>query len=570
MNAPTVEIHLVNEGRTIRAFRGQTLLEVQIAAGLQPDAPCGGQGICGKCLTEIRRPGETLWNTVRACRTAVDEDLELRSLPQEPKIRVLSRGETIRPGRWEPWVRVLELQVPPCPAGESVSDWARLKLALETVSGIREWLPDMALASRLAGLLKQTGGHLWAAVTRTRILDLYPLEPRIYMAAFDLGTTSIAGYLLDETGTAARAGMRNPQIQYGADVIQRANYALEQGTDALADCVRQAINTLLGELCGNAGIHPDEILAVSLVGNTCMHHLFLGISPESLAHAPYQPAISESAVLRAADYGLLVHPNADLLMLPVIAGFVGADTVSCLLAGDWESREELTLLIDIGTNGEIVLGNRHRIIACSTAAGPAFEGAGIQCGMRGANGAVDHVFWENGRLAWSVIGGGEAQGLCGSGLIDLIAVLRQTGDIDESGYLTAGPVYQLENTKVFLTQKDIRQVQLAKGAICAGICLLAEKYGTTLENIRQVHIAGAFGSSMNPDSACRIGLIPGPLRSKIRAVGNAAGEGAQMVLRDRNVWDLAERLARQAEFLELGTLPEFQDAFVDALEFPEL
>lgn len=566
----TVEINFINQNRVLRVPKGQTLLMIQIAAGLHPDAPCGGQNLCGKCLVEIRRPGETLWRTVRACHTTAQEDLELRLLPQSQKISVLEYGELTRKESSKPWVQVLELQVSACKVGQCASDWARLKSALEAATGRQEWLPNIKLISRLTALLKQTAGRIWGAVTQNQILELYSSKPQVYTAAFDLGTTTIAGYLLNQAETVARIGLQNPQTQYGADVIQRADYALKQGPELLADCAQRGIDVLLGKLCDEAQIDRQQVLAVSLVGNTCMHHLFLGIDPDSLAHAPYQPAINESVILRASDYGLHIHPNAELLMLPVIAGFVGADTVSCLLAGGWESREELTLLIDIGTNGEIVLGDRRQRIACSTAAGPALEGAGIQCGMRSTAGAVDHVFLENGHIAWSVIGGEEARGLCGSGLIDLIAVLRQTGELDESGYLTSGPTYRLGASQVFLTQKDVRQVQLAKGAIYAGICLLAKQYGTSLEAIRQVHVAGAFGCSLNLDSACQIGLIPCQLRPKIRAVGNAAGEGAQAVLRDRSAWWAAQQLAAQTEFLELGTLPEFQDAFIDALEFPTL
>lgn len=562
-----VQLTFVRENIVLRLPGGTTLLAAQQAAELQPEAPCGGRGTCGKCLVEIRAPGEAQWRQVKACLTHAESDLEIRTVSREAGLSVLDRGEGVRVPR-APWGEVFELRVPPCPAGESTADWTRLTGALEAASGRGGWETDIPLAARLGPLLRQTRGHLWAAVCGSRILDLWDRPRKGYMAAFDLGTTTLAGYLLGEEGTVARVGAPNPQARYGADVIQRANYALENGPEALAQCVRTALDDLLGRLCHEAGISREQVLAVSLAGNTCMHHLFLGISPESLARSPYNPALSDAVILRCADYGLRAHPNARLLMLPVIAGFVGADTVACLVAGDWENRQALTLLVDIGTNGEIVLGNRQRMIACSTAAGPALEGAGISCGMRGGPGAVDHVRLENGEIRWSVIGDVPPKGICGSGLIDLAAVLLRTGRMDESGHLEGGD-FPLGDTGVVLTQKDVRQLQLAKAAICAGIRLLARRLGAAPEDIGQVCVAGAFGTFMDPDSACRIGLIPGGLREKLRPVGNAAGEGAKLVLWNRNCWESARRLARKAEFLELATVPDFQDAFVDELEFPE-
>ena len=566
-----IQITLINEKRTLWVDKGTTLLEVQVQAGLHPDAPCGGQGTCGKCLVEIRSSADEPWRRVKACQTLAEGPLELKTLPRDQQLRVLSVGEQESETTWAPWVEQVAIQVAPCPLGESTADWERLKDALTAATGRTGWEPDVALCSALGDLLKESGGKLWAVVDHSRILALRREEAPFYMAAFDVGTTSIAGYLLrgDRNETAAKAGALNPQAQYGADVIMRANYALERGCDVLASCVREAVDQLIGQLCQDAGVEREDIFAVSLVGNTCMHHLFLSISPDSLVHAPYNPAVSEPLLLRAAEYGLHVNPRAPLLMLPVIAGFVGADTVGCLLAGGWEDLDELTLMIDIGTNGEIVMGSGERMIACSTAAGPAFEGAKIQCGMRGAEGAVEHVWLENGEVKWRVIGGGKALGICGSGLIDLVAVLLRSGELDESGKLRSGSQFRLGDTDVVLTQKDIREMQLAKGAISAGIHLLAERLGINLTDIRRVCIAGAFGNYMDPNSACDIGLIPPELRSKVIPVGNAAGEGAKMVLQNRADWARAGRLARKAEFLELASLPQFQDEFVDQLEFPD-
>jgi len=326
-----------------------------------------------------------------------------------------------------------------------------------------------------------------------------------------------------------------------------------------------------------------------------MHHLFMGISPASLAYAPYTPAAAESMQLPAADFGFTVNPSAKLYMLPNIAGFVGADTVGAALAASMDEKEKTTLLIDIGTNGEMVLGTRKRLIACSTAAGPAFEGALITCGMRGAEGAIDHVSLEGGRFEYSVIGGGRPIGICGSGLIDLISELVRTGLVESAGRLVgadeADPsvgglkkyLTEYEGQKAFLladaatsgtgeplyfTQKDVREVQLAKGAMAAGIQMMCRRLGITVSDIESVMIAGAFGSYMSPASACGIGLIPPMLESKVMAIGNAAGQGARLCALSIDEYRRAAVLAHNVEYLELAADPAFQDVFVDELEFP--
>ena len=306
---------------------------------------------------------------------------------------------------------------------------------------------------------------------------------------------------------------------------------------------------------------------VSIVGNTAMHHLLLEINPRPLTVPPYMPACSRALELPAGEI-LPVCGNAVLRILPNIAGFVGADTVGCMVATRFDRLEELTLMIDIGTNGEMVLGNRERRITCSTAAGPAFEGAKIQCGMRGAEGAVDHAALKNGEITWSVIGGGTAVGICGSGLLDLVRALLERGDVDESGYMEDGE-FRLAGTEVFLSQKDVREVQLAKAAIRAGIELMCRKMGVTPEQIRKVYLAGAFGNYLDPDSACAIGMIPPVLRDRIEPIGNAAGAGARLCAVSNDEYAYSKELAEGTQFLELASMPEFNDCYVDCLSFGE-
>ena len=378
-----------------------------------------------------------------------------------------------------------------------------------------------------------------------------------YVLAVDIGTTTVVAYLLDgHTGALlAQSSAMNPQSQYGADVISRIQHALHGGGDELSGCIRATLRQLAADAAKKAGIDPDAIGHAAIVGNTAMHHLLLGIDPRPLVTPPYMPAVSEALEREKAR------------ILPNIAGFVGGDTVGCLVATRFDQLDELTLLIDIGTNGEMVLGDKHRRIACSTAAGPAFEGAKISCGMRGAPGAVDHVTVENGELRAHVIDDQPSEGLCGSGLLDLVAALLDIGVIDESGRM-AGKKYDLCDN-VTLTQKDVREVQLAKAAIRAGIELLAQQLGVQVEEIKQVYLAGAFGNYLNPASACRIGMIPPVLEKRIVPIGNAAGTGARLCALSREMFDYSCRLAKNTEFLELASLPQFQDCYVDALEFSE-
>ena len=564
-------VSFVLEGRSVRVPEGTTLLEAQIKANLPTDAPCGGKGSCRKCTVEFRATGETAWRRKLACKTRVTGDMEVRLLHGGEKLRVMTEGQEGARASWAPVARMVRVDVPPCARGDSSADWTRLTEALRDQAGIEVTSPSLTVCRSLGKALADTKGIVWAVICDGRVLEVSAEEPRVVMAAFDLGTTSIAGYLIDVNagGVAASCGMRNPQAQYGGDVISRADYALSNGPEALSGCAREALDELTRRMCMESGVNWERVCAVLLAGNTAMHHLFLGISPDSLVHAPYNPVISEPLSLPACEYGLRVHPEARLFMLPVIGGFVGADTVACLISGDWLRREKLTLMIDIGTNGELVMGNAARRLACSTAAGPAFEGAKITCGMRGADGAIDHAWLEGGALRWHVIGEGPAKGICGSGLVDLVAALLETGDMDETGRLEAGERYDIGDTGVYLTQKDIREVQLAKAAMAAGLRLMAGRLGIGIRDIEEVDIAGAFGNYINPDSACAIGLLPAELRQRIVPVGNAAGAGARLALADASAWAEADTLARTTEFLELATLPEFQDEFVEQLGFDD-
>lgn len=477
-------VKFVREDIEIEVEDGISVLEAEIQAGLRPDAPCGGLGKCGKCLVKIN--GEV----VKACQVRIGEGetCVVETLDRAGNEKILTDGFN-REVVFEPGLRMAQVELEKAKAGEKRSDWQRLLDTLAETDGEVEpgqMEVDLKLAGELYGM-RRDSDEWYVIYSRRRILEMRKEAGRRCLAAFDIGTTTIAGYLLDgaDGRTLAVESRMNPQAQYGADVIMRANYALEHGTEALSMCVRKAVNEMLGSLAEDAGIRREDVFQVCVVGNTCMHHLFLGISPASLVHAPYIPAVSERLVLNAGDYGLAVQERAELIMLSDIAGYVGADTCGCLLAIRQDQQEEISLMIDIGTNGEMVLGNRERMVTCSTAAGPAFEGAKIECGMRGAAGAVDHVKYEDGKWNYTTVGNKPAVGLCGSGLIDLVAGLLDAGMLDENGVLRSGqekqgmfilvPPERGGNERgVYLTQKDIGEVQLAKAAIAAGIQMLME------------------------------------------------------------------------------------------------
>lgn len=486
-------IEFIREGITYQAEAGQTILEAEIAAGLTPDAPCGGKGRCGKC--KVRCRGQE----VLACQTVIESDLQVDTEVGSGEAQILLEGTG----------RAVELQ-----PGDLPED------------------------------IEQ------------------PL-----LAAVDIGSTSVVVYLLDgHTGEQlAVESMLNPQRQYGADVVMRGSYAMEKGAEVLSSCIRKAVNTLLTRAAEKAERKPADIVRITMVGNSCMHHLFLEIPVDSLMLAPYEPKVKEAVELSATDCGLTACPRAEVAWLPNIGGFVGADTVGCVLSSHIYEAKQLTLMVDIGTNGEMVLGDEQHMTACSTAAGPAFEGAKITCGMRGSAGAIDHVWLEQGELQYHVIGDCEPTGICGSGLLDAAACLCERGDIDEGGRMEETCYF---TEKVFLNQKDVRELQLAKAAICAGIRLLCKHQGVKTEDICALQIAGAFGNYLNPDSACAIGLIPPELRPKIQSIGNAAGEGAKAAVLNRGEYEKSKVLAREIEFLELAMDPEFQDVYVDELAFP--
>ncbi len=592
----------------VEAAEGKTYLEVQIEAGLHPDAPCGGMGTCEKCLVDVAEGlinagdvKDTSIISVLACQTTVENDVTL--ITGDISGHNLLETGSQRSFVTDCAVKAKKAVVERCQMGDNTSDWARLKKAAGEAFGVAPAdIPvNPYILNKAFDVLEENDHSVTLVMYRNEIIDILPPDDKkLYGAAFDIGTTSVVCYLLDiESGREiSHASMLNPQSQYGADVIARSEYAIENGIEALSRVIREALNELISEAVSQAEkdkgllINKEDIYIATIVGNTCMHHLFMGITPKPLVKAPYNTSVNEEIILKAAEAELFINENAKLQLLPNIAGFVGADTAGVLLATAFDEIGELTLAIDIGTNGEMVMGDKDRMIACSTAAGPAFEGAKIECGMRGKSGAIDHIRLNDDlELECHVIDDVKAEGICGSGLMDAVAVCLENGIIDDGGKLfdieksglenvpdavkanadrittvNSGRAIMLEDG-IFLSQKDIREVQLAKGAIAAGIELMADRLGIKTDDIRHVLIAGAFGNYMDLHSACAIGMIPPELEDKIEMIGNAAGEGSKIATLNYDEYRRVQNITERVEFLELATHPDFQDTFVDNLMF---
>ena len=415
---------------------------------------------------------------------------------------------------------------------------------------------------------------------RTRILTALPVPEKAPLsgssapsAAFDIGTTTVVCSLLtgEENSRPVTVGALNPQQPWGADVVSRIRAALDGQQDALTKAIRTCMRDLLGQACAKAGIPPAAVRTICAVGNPCMQQLFLGMSVENLASIPFLPKIMQPVRSEAEPF-LDLCPEAILLTVPDISGYVGADTVACIAATEILRSEKNILMVDIGTNGELVLKANGRLVSCSTAAGPALEGAKIRCGMRASDGAIDRVSARDGALHCHVIGEAEPRGICGSGIVDATAAALSLGLINRRGRILSDPEPGGERRisltgSCFLTQGDIREIQLAKGAIAAGIHVLCEHIGIRLEEIDEVLLAGAFGSFIDPENACRIGLFPPALRGKIRAVGNAAGAGAVLFALHPEAFEETASIVQAAEPVELASEEPFRKRFAECMYF---
>lgn len=578
---------------------GTSLLEAAREAGVGLAALCGGQGRCGRCKVQVTSGAVSPPSAAEkellteqelglgfrlACQVEIGGDLRvfvpLESLTADQRMQV--EGVEL-PVPVEPAVVAYDLRLSPPTLEDLRSDGSRVQAQLAQEYGLTDITLDFQLLRRLPDLLR---GDEWSgrvALRDREMIGFLPPGQGPLGLAIDLGTTKIAGYLVDlgSGQLLAAKGVLNPQVRYGEDVMSRISYAMKEGATRLQEAVVGAINDLAQNLCGESGTEVDQILEVVVVGNTAMHHLFLGLPVAQLGLAPYVPAVSEALDIKARDVGLSIAPGGYLHLLPNIAGFVGADQVAMLLATGIYEAERATLGLDIGTNTEITLAFGGRLLSCSCASGPAFEGAHIKDGMRAAPGAIERVRIDDSKVEYQTIGDLPPIGLCGSGVLDAVAELLRLGVVDERGAMGDHPrVRRTDQDKEFvlveeeesgldreivITRRDIGEIQLAKGAIRAGIKVLLFEAGLADSELEEVIIAGAFGSYISIESAIAIDMLPSLPLERFKQVGNAAGMGAKMALISKGMRAQAAQIARRVEYIELTNYPSFREEFTRSI-----
>ncbi|MFA5537447.1 MAG: ASKHA domain-containing protein [Bacillota bacterium] len=571
---------------------GETIMMAAAEGGVEFEGPCGGRGICGKCKVNILEGQEQ--GTVLACQTKVTADLVV----EIPRLKIFLSKEKALIGKElaveiAPGIEKLCLQVEPDSLGNQVADGSRLLKALNKSYGL-----TLEAMRSLPHSLREQQHLVTVVLADKQVLAIEAgdtSDKPLYGLAVDIGTTTVVANLVDlttgETKGVASGG--NTQNIFGADVISRIQYASKgpKELEQISGRVLQVLNRLIAGFTKEFKITAGEIFQAVIVCNTTMHHLFLGLDPKYLAPSPFTPVATDLVSIKAKEIGLDMHPEALIHLLPNVAGYVGADTVGVILStGIYETKKPI-LAVDIGTNGEIALALPDKIYTCSTAAGPAFEGAQIEKGMRAQNGAIERVRIEQEKVHYQVIGQTSAKGICGSGLIDAISEMARQGILEPGGRLTSGgdhlssflkerivgsggqarfviaTVEETGGEEVYLTQKDIREVQLAKAAIRAGIQLLLNDAGLLPADLGEVLLAGAFGTYIDRNAALGLGLLPQVDVQKIRAVGNAAIVGAKMALLNKDLRELSVEVAKKAEHLELSTRTDFQEAFLKSLNF---
>jgi uncharacterized 2Fe-2S/4Fe-4S cluster protein (DUF4445 family) len=599
-------------GTETRVPPGVNLFDAASWNGVAIDSTCGGHGTCKKCKVRILdgdtpissldvrafTPTELRDGWRLACRAIATTNLEVEVPPlvTRPKAATVGVGRQVilRPSLQK---RYLEMEEPDLE--DQASDLERVQREIDDL----DLTVSLEVLRTLGKTLRSSGFKVTAVISDDELIDVEPGDTTAsrHGMAFDLGTTTVVATLMDlGTGTpVAVASMLNKQQPFGADVISRISATMldPEALGRLQSRAQETLAELAAEVCEKGGIAPEAVYEVALAGNATMTQLVLGMDPEPLGVAPFIMSTRSFETFRATELGLSLHPRATAYLFPALGAYVGGDIVAGILATGMTRDKRIRLFIDVGTNCEIVLGSAERVLTTAAPAGPAFEAAQIKCGMRAAEGAIETIKIADGQLDVGVIGEVEAQGLCGSGLVDAVAELVREGFIDRSGrYLTdeaaralspsladrlvlrgeervfvlawKGEPGDVENS-VFLSQRDVRELQFAKASIATGWQLLVEELGVEVSDITQVLLAGSFGSYLSPASAVRIGLVPKLPVARIVAAGNVAGEGAKMVLLSAQERAQALAVLEEVEYVELSGREDFQDIFVDLLGFPQ-
>ena len=595
--------------RDVRVPGGTPIFDAASWNGIAIDSTCGGYGTCRKCrvrvisgdvpispleqrafTTEELRQGWRL-----ACRAPAREDLvvEVPPLQTRPKAALAGVGRHVI---LRPAVQKRHLRLPEPTLSDQRSDLQRVLDALEDL----EPHVSLELLRTLGGTLRAADWDVTAVVVDRELIDVEPGDTtaRRFALAFDLGTTTVVATLLDlDTGQplAVRSAL-NRQQPHGADVITRISATMldERALAVLRERAHETLAQLTDEVCAEAKVAPHEVYEITVCGNVTMMHLALGIDPEPLSMAPFIVSTHNWPPMRAAEFGVRVHPRAPAFVFPSLGAYVGGDIVAGMLATGLARDRRLRLMIDVGTNSEIVLGSSERVVATAAPAGPAFEAAQIRCGMRAAEGAIETVRIRDGELELGVIGDAQPLGICGSGLVDAVAELAHAGLLDHSGrFVSEERAAELAPSlaerfarigeervfvlhwrggepaeSVYLSQRDVRELQFAKAAIATGWRILLRELRARTEDISQVLLAGSFGAYLTPLSAVRIGLVPKLALPRIVAAGNVAGEGAKIAALSLRERAEAQGLLHEVEYVELSGRGDFNDLFVEQLALP--
>jgi len=607
-----------------------TILDAARQLGVSLESVCGGKGNCGKCKVQIEEghydkyhiessfsavttkpetntkfltKEQIKHNYCLACQTRIHGDVVVFVPEQSRKGQQVVRKEaTNRKIKLNPAIKKYYVELTPATLHDAVGDYERLLDQIEKDHMLTGLSMDYPVLTRLQGIVREGDWKVTVSVWQGK--EIIGIEPgqvkKGFGLAVDIGTTTVAGYLCDLTTgeVLATESMMNPQVAFGEDVMSRIGYATKEknGLKKLNDAVIGSLNEIAENACKRAGIKRSDIIDVAVVGNTCIHHLFLNIPPQYMGRSPFPPAIHHSVDVKARDLGLHLAPGAYVHVLPNEAGFVGADNVGVLIAEEPYNQDQMLLIIDIGTNGELILGNRKRLLSSSCATGPAFEGAEIRHGMRAAAGAIEKLKIDpkTKEVQFKVIGNDKwntedknigARGICGSGIFDAAAQMFLAGIIEKSGRINMNiksprlrqgekePEFVIAwadetaiNQDIAIVQKDIRAIQLAKGAMYSGARIMMNRMG--VDKIDRVILAGAFGSYIDKTSAAVIGLFPDCDQKFVYAVGNAAGDGARMALLNKDKRDEADYWAKRVEYVELTLEPNFNKIFTSALAFP--
>ncbi len=599
MTAFTIDFEPV--GRRGECRKNESLLDCARQLGVGINNICGGKGTCHSCKVQVlsgalSKPtpkereefnSRELQNGWRlACQTYPTSDCKItvpaESMTTPQRVQVEGLEVKVSP---EPPVRGYRLQLATPSLEAPQADDDRLLEALNQQHKLQCTKIDTGALRTISDQLRSWNWKSQAVVRNSEVIAILPPKSHLLGLAIDLGTTKVAGYLvdLDDGQTLAAKGIMNPQISYGEDIISRINRVVKSpdGSVQLQKLAVDAINELCTELCAEVGARHEEIVETVVVGNTAMHHLFLRLPIKQLALSPFVPAVSRALEIRAGELGLNIAPGAYVYMLPNIAGFVGADHVSMLLATDAWQTKRTTLALDIGTNTEVSLIYKGKITTTSCASGPAFEGGHIKHGMRAATGAIERVRIDGGKIQYQTIGGSPPVGICGSGIVDALAQLYVAKIIDEGGriidnrprvrtykgqheFILVSKEERKGKTAITITQSDVRELQLAKAAIRTGIQTLLETSGCAEDDIKQVIIAGAFGTYIDVASAVAVGMLPPLPLNRFRQVGNAAGMGAKLALISLKSRAGAQAVASRVSYIELASSPSFQPTFIQA------